>query len=71
MSEIRDKLDGEIQKAISDLENAAPRERRDEIMNEITALRGQVQDVKNSHSSEEIEQINKKIEQLLEEIKNI
>ncbi len=71
LSEIRDKLDGEIQKAISDLDGNSSKDRRDEIMNEISSLKGQVQNVKNSSSSEEIEEINKKIESLLEEIKKL
>ena len=73
LASMKVQIDGEIQKAISNLEaGSSKQERRDEILNEINALKANVEQVKNlTSANEEIENINKKIEMLLEEIKTL
>ncbi len=70
LSSIKTRLDGEIQQAINGLEVAsAVQARREEILEEINALRSQVEKVKAENSASEIENINRRIEILLQEIK--
>lgn len=72
LSGLRRELDGEIKQAINDLETAsAVQTRREELMSEINSLKAQVERVTSDNSADEIETINKKIEKLLSEIKNL
>lgn len=65
-------LDNKIQKAIVDLDaESSKQERRDEILNEISALKEQVEKAKQENASVEIEKLNAKIEGLLTEIQNL
>lgn len=66
-------LDKEIKKAINSLEKSSSETaRRDELLNEINDLRQSVEKVKqNLRASDQIEKLNKRIEELLNEIKSL
>lgn len=66
-------LDKEIKKAITSLENGSNEQaRRDELLNEINEIRENVERVKqNLRASDQIETLNKRIEELLKEIKSL
>lgn len=66
-------LDKEIKKAINSLEKSSSETaRRDELLNEINDLRESVEKVKqNLRASDQIEKLNKRIEELLNEIKSL
>ncbi len=73
LSAKKDELDNEIKKAITSLESGTTNQnRRDELLAEINELRSSVESVKqNLRTSDQIENLNKRIEQLLEEIKTL
>ena len=66
-------LDKEIKKAMNSLEKKSSESaRRDELLNEINELRESVEKVKqNLRASDQIEKLNKRIEDLLKEIKSL
>lgn len=72
LENMKAELDNKIQKAIVDLDaESSKKERRDEILNEISALKEQVEKAKQENASVEIEKLNAKIEGLLTEIQNL
>lgn len=73
LASLKAQIDKEIQSAITDLESGSSKQdRRDEILNEINKLKQNVEEIKNQKTaSEQIENINKKIEALMQEIKTL
>ena len=72
LENMKAELENKIQKAIVDLDaESSKQERRDEILNEISALKEQVEKAKQENASVEIEKLNAKIEGLLTEIQNL
>lgn len=67
---LKTKIDAEIKKAIAGLEaGSSKQDRRDEILAEINSLKTSVANLKNGSATLDAEKINKKIEELMAEIK--
>lgn len=73
LASLKAQIDKEIKNAISDLESGSTKQdRRDEILSEINNLKASVEEIKNQKTaSEQIENINKRIETLMQEIKSL
>ena len=73
LATLKAQIDSEIKNAINDLESGSTKQdRRDEILKEINALKANVAEIKTQKAaSEQIENINKRIEALMQEIKSL
>ncbi len=73
LASIKEKIDLDLKNAVDDLElNSPDKKRRDEILTEIDELKGRIEKIKNNQNANgDIEMINQRIEQLLNEIKSL
>lgn len=73
LASIKEKIDLDLKNAVDDLElNSPDKKRRDEILTEIDELKERIEKIKNNqNANDDIEMINQRIEQLLNEIKSL